>query len=864
MKISLNWLKKYVDIDIPTDKLVELIGARLVEIEDVIDQTRKYDNIFVAKVVECEKIPGTHLSLCKIDVGKAQVKAPRDKDGFIQVVCGAPNVHAGMLAVWIAPGAIVPASVSEDAPFVIGTRKMRGLDSHGMLAGADELDFGDDHSGIVALDPKTAQPGQPFAEVFDLQDIILDVENKPLTRRPDTFGIIGFAREVAGILGQEFKTPEFLIDTANTDFVIKSDEKLNIKIVDPKLCPRYPARIMERQLGSKQKYLSEIDTLISRSGMRPLDPIVDMTNYLMLLTGQPLHAFDYDKLVKVGSASLRGASATKQPEITVRAAKAGEKIELLDGREVACVENDILITSNNVPVALAGAMGAKNTVIDENTKKIIIEAATFSLFHLRKTGMQHGIFSEAITRFTKGQPAGNTLPVVKEFARLTANQMKPLAIFDEYPKPAKPSVVKITTSDINDLLGTDYDVDLIKKTLENVGFEVAVSSGVRRAKVKNDNAHSPQRVGSPCTCTVRSSEDETECCDSCFARGSGRAEQQLQIHAPYWRTDIHIKEDISEEVGRLLGYDNIAPTTPPHYTATKNPLFTLKSEIRRILAAAGANEVLTYSFISENLITSAGQDPKNSYKIINSISPDLQYVRQQILPSLFEKAYDNIKDGYDRFVLFEMNQVFWKSEGLNDEKVPVQFDNLGLITIDTASADPGYYTAKLYAEAIARQLGITIKFVPRTKPHKVGTYFEPKRSADIFIGENRIGMIGELKNSVAAQFKLPPNTGIVEIGVDLLLSLLGDSKTSFRSSDYPSVKRDLTIISSASYQTIHDKIINILTEQGLIHQVTPVGVYQPKGKTTKNLTFHLEFAHPDKTLTSAEISDIIKALEQIK
>ena len=207
MRISLNWLKKFVDIKISDDELVRLIGARLVEVEGVIDETHKYDNIYVVRVASAEKIPDTHLTLCQIDAGAADVAKVEKNEGLIQVVCGAPNVREGMLAAWIAPGAIVPASVNEDAPFVIGKRKMLGkYDSYGMLAGADELDFGDDHSGIVEIDPAVAKAGDKLADVFELNDKILDIENKSLTHRPDTFGVIGFAREVAGIMGVKFES----------------------------------------------------------------------------------------------------------------------------------------------------------------------------------------------------------------------------------------------------------------------------------------------------------------------------------------------------------------------------------------------------------------------------------------------------------------------------------------------------------------------------------------------------------------------------------------------------------------------------------------------------------------------------------
>ena len=245
MRISLNWLKKYVDIKISDEELVRLIGARLVEVEGVIDETHKYDNIYIVRVESTEKIPDTHLTLCKINVGDVEIKNVPKVDGLVQVMCGAPNVHAGMMAAWIAPGAIVPASVHEDAPFVIGKRTMlKKYDSYGMLAAADELDLGVDHEGIIEIDPEAAKPGEVFADVFDLKDKILDIENKSLTHRPDCFGLIGFAREVAGILGQKFEEPDFLTHEAvfeegfleqTKNSVRKKGTKIKIEIEDAKI-----------------------------------------------------------------------------------------------------------------------------------------------------------------------------------------------------------------------------------------------------------------------------------------------------------------------------------------------------------------------------------------------------------------------------------------------------------------------------------------------------------------------------------------------------------------------------------------------------------------------------------------------------
>lgn len=792
MRISLNWLKKYVDIKIPNEELEKLIDSRLVEIEEIIDESKKYDNIFIVKVVECEAIPETHLHLCKIDAGKSEL---------VQVVCGAPNVHAGMLAVWIAPGAIVPQSVHEDAPFVIGARKMRGYDSNGMLAGADELDLGDDHSGIVEIDPEMAKPGDKFADIFELNDSILDIENKSLTHRPDCFGLIGFAREVAGILGQKFNFENVSANIGESERPLKG----SIALSDTVICPRYSAITLKKHGELKKKYLSIQDTILAKAGMRPVDPIVDATNYLMLLTGQPLHAFDYDKFVAVGG--------TTEPKIGVRLAKKGEKLTLLDDKEVELVETDIIITSNDVPVALAGAMGGKSTMIDENTKNIIIESATFSLYNLRKTQMAHGIFSEAITRFTKGQPAYQTLAVATECANMLSDGFEIAGVIDSGYKEEK-SVVKITTPEINSLLGTNYSTEKIIETLENVNFEVEHSEDV-----------------------------------------------QLKVAAPSWRTDIHIKEDIIEEIGRLNGYDNIAPILPAHGTANRNELVKLKSEIRDVLSNKFANELLTYTFVHGDLITKVGQDVKNSYRIINSISPDLQYLRQQIVPSLLVKAYENLKAKHNAFTLFEMNQVFLRSNGVDEDGVPFANNNVALVVADNTEKTK-YYLAKKYLEEMMQKANVNFTLEKNTT-EKYEAYYEPKRSANIMVNGEKIGVIGEIKNSVANKLKLPFGVAAFEISLDLMLKNKSKKTVSAEISDFPMVSRDITIATKKQYAEIYNTIDKALSEKDLIYKILPVSIYQPEGKEEKNLSFHLDFADRNKTLESNEIQSLMNELEKI-
>ena len=874
MKISLNWLKKFVDLDgVLVEDLVELIGARLVEVEGVIDEREKYEGIYAVKVMSAEKVPETKLTLCKIDDGGVAKKIERDKDGLIEVVCGGPNVRVGMLAVWIAPGATVPSSFCEDAPFVIGARKMLGkFLSQGMLAGADELDFGDEHKTIAELSPDDAQAGTPLTEIFGLSDIILEIENKSLTHRPDCFGIIGFAREVAGILGQKFVEPEFLASAGSKHILGQEKIELKIKIEDADLCPRYEALVMHKKDKTGTKYLTQMQTLLARSGVRTIDPIVDMTNYLMLLTGQPLHAFDWDKLVEVGG--------KKTPEIVVRAAKDGEKMVLLDGREIEMSKNDILITSSGVPVALAGAMGGANTAIDGDTKRIIVESATFSLYNLRKTQMKHGIFSEAITRFTKGQPAGLTDPVVREFAREMAGELTPLALFDEYAKEDSVSVVKITTDEINRVLGTEYSYAQVEETLRNVGFVTEISCNHSNARRQGNPRKTSDENGAGAGPSSRAAATSSLPLSLQMAKSpqksssdfpSSYAEkppsQTLIVTAPFWRTDIRIVEDAIEEVGRLLGYDGIVPSLPLHGTAGSDKLLELKMQVRSILAGAGANEVLTYSFVPGDLLEKVGQDVNNSYKIVNSISPDLQYVRQQLAPSLLVKAAENLKDGHGEFGLFEMNQVFLKSDGMNDEGVPVVNDNLAFC-YTARDQKSCFYEAKLYIEYLMERLGVDgVRFdrVPDEGLPQCGAFYEPKRTAKIMVADKWVGVLGEVKKSVMAALKLPEGTAVVEVGLGGLMERIGTAKKDFKMSQYPSVERDLTLAveEKVSYEKIYGEIEKILMERKLIFEVMPLTIYRAKGAKKLKISWHLKFADVEKTLTNQGIQGIMERLEKI-
>jgi phenylalanyl-tRNA synthetase, beta subunit, non-spirochete bacterial len=820
MIISLNWLKEYVDIDVPTDELATLIGARLVEIEEMVDLAPKYKDCLVVKVEKCEPVEGSdHLSVCQINYAG---------DDLMQVVCGANNVHTGMLAVWLPPESIVPETYGSNDEFVLGVRKLKGFESNGMLASLRELGLGDDHDGILELNDDIAKPGDSFAEIYGLNDVLFDIENKSLTHRPDCFGIIGFAREVAGILGKEFCTPEWLGEGRRLapELGDSSADTVGLKVTvrDPELCPRYQAVVLDRSRFMTHGLSSsplDISLKLIKSGMRSIDPIVDMTNYLMLLTGQPLHAFDYNKLVAVGG--------KETPEIIVRAAKAGEKIELLDGKTAEMNENDIVITSNDVPVALAGAMGGANTAIDENTKMIVLESATFSLYNLRRTQMKHGIFSEAITRFTKGQPPELTEPVLCRFAYNMRQYMSPAsAVIDDYAKRLDNQSIEIGEKDINGLLGTSYTYEQIEQVLRNVGFVVSCKCG---------------------------EENKCKC-------------ERVEVVAPYWRTDIHIKEDIIEEIGRLGGFDNVKMDLPVRRFDAVNPdkLGDIKAKIRDTLSSAGANEVLTYSFVNSDLLEKSGQEKENSYQIINSISPDLEYCRQSLTPSLLEKTYMNLKAGFDKFALFEINKISQKSDELNDEKVPVEKNKVALTFVDKKAKDDAYYTAKKYVEFLLKSFGVRAEFRPLEPISAVAKPFEDKRAAGIYDKKSGqvLGVVGEYKSSVRKNFKLPESTAGFELGIEYLQGVMSNNAYEYEPlSKYPSVERDICfkVASGVTFSEVDRSVRGIMEDKNLKYEIAPIDIYQGDNKTVKNITVRVVFSSAEKTLSSDDISDVVKCIE---
>lgn len=824
MKVSLNWVKLINDkygcaanpVPDGVDKLVEKIGAQLGAVEEVINVGKRYQGIVVAKVISCQKHPNADkLSLCLIDDGGVVKKVKRDAKGLFQVVCGAPNVAAGQLVAWIPPGVTVPSTIDKE-PFVLEAREIRGKVSNGMIASMKELDLGDNHEGILVID-QPAKPGQSFTDVYQLDDYIIDIENKMFTHRPDLFGVLGIARELAGIQNQVFKSPSWYKEKVEVSKPRGDGLKLTIKNRLPKLVPRFCA-IVIRDVAVAPSPLW-LQTYLSRVGIRPINNIVDLTNFLMYETSQPLHAYDYDK--------LSGGS------IETRLAKAGEELVILGGKKIKLHKEDIVIASGGKAIGLGGVMGGGGTEVDEKTKNIAIEVANFDMNSIRRTAMTHGLFTDAATRFTKNQsPRQNLAVTAKAMADIMslAGGRQASVLIDDKHFVVKDTKLSVSAQFVNERLGLRLSAAQIKKILENVEFKIEIGNG-----------------------------------------------DSLRIIVPFWRTDIEIPEDVVEEVGRLYGYDHLPLELPSRNLAPAelNRRLAFKQQIREILSAAGTNEVLSYSFVHSSLIEKAGQDIDLAFHIKNALSPDLQYYRLSLTPSLLEKVHPNIKAGFDHFGLFEIGRGYVRGV-IDKEKLPAELNRLALIfadkKVDNSRGAP-YYQAKHYVLYLADRLGIgefisvplaQVDLAPDWR--QAATAFEPARSAAIFSGKIFLGLVGEPSASLRTNLKLPAYTAQAELDL-AALDLAGFGAVYEPLDRYPSLEQDITLKVPASldYAQVVDFVSNFLDKasQPASYQgsVGPLDIFQkPTDKNHKNITLRITMSHPERTLTTSEVNNLLDEL----
>lgn len=847
MKVSLNIVRSLINFELPSvDELVLRVNQQLGGVEEVIDLGAKYAGARIVRIVECGKHPDAdRLSVTKIDDGGAVPDVPRDDNGYVQVVCGAPNVHADMWAIWLPPGSTVPASFDDAEPFVLGARPLRGVLSQGMLAAADELAIGTDHKGIIEITendlPSGAelQAGARFAEIFGLDDFVLDIENKMFTHRPDCFGQLGVAREIAGIFGQQFTSPEWY--KVQQQFSTAKGLDLMVTNGAPELVPRFMA-VAIKDVEVKPSPLWLQCQLVAMGG-KPINNIVDATNYIMLMTAQPTHAYDYDK--------LRGHY------LGARLARLGEKVSLLNGKEYELTVDDIVITDGEGVIGLAGIMGGSNTEVSNDTKNIVLECATFDMYALRKTAMRHGVFTDALARFNKGQSPLQNTAVLKQLMSMVGG-VQASEVFDLRKPEQDKSVIELKVDKVKSVLGRYYNLDSqidgnkIKYLLTNVEFEVDIEA------ISDPKEHVNVKLGTDGGGT------ET---------AKGMWENILKVTPPFWRTDIELPEDIIEEIGRLYGFDKL-PRELPHRSikpAPKNPRRELKNAVRQSLSRAGANEILTYSFVHERILKNAEQDVIQAYKLSNALSPDLQYYRLTVLPSLLDKVYTNIKSGHNEFALFEIGKGHLKSKGLNKEGLPIENNYIDLVY--TSKKDkPGapFYVTKKLINNLGKDLGVKFEFekIVNQIDKQILAPFDIDRSSLIRIDNGDIvGLVGELKQSVIKNFKLPQYISAASIDIDILQKNIskniGDSYHPL--SKFPSTRRDISIEidSAVSYKDVLNVVKNSLQKQDdEFISIRLVDIYRAKDSSFKTITLNISMTNYNRTLTATDASRIVENINK--
>lgn len=826
MKISLNWIKEFTNIKLSPDELVAKIGAQLGEVDEVINLGERYEGIVVAKVVSCEKHPNADkLNVCMIDDGKAVKGVKRNSKGLVQVVCGAPNVRKGLTVAWIPPGAIVPSSFDGEQ-FKLEARELRGVTSNGMLASGKELAINEDHDGILIID-KPCSPGDAFADVYKLDDYIIDIENKMFTHRPDCFGQLGVAREIAGIQGIKFTSPDWYLDLLDK-LTVNADTKLKLTVENklPELVPRFTAVPMSGIKVAKSPVM--IQSFLSRVGIKPINNVVDITNFVMSLTAQPMHAYDYDKLARLDNVE----SAT----IIVRKPKKGETISLLNGKTIEPRPDGIMIASAKKLIGVGGIMGGTETEVDFNTKNIVLECATFDMYSVRRTSMANGLFTDAVTRFNKGQSPraqDKVLAYGVAWVEKLAGGKVAGKVHDIQNDVSKLQPIKVTSQFINERLGSKLTNAQIKKLLGNVEFLV---------EQKADT---------------------------------------LLVTAPYWRTDIEIAEDIVEEVGRLYGYDNLPITLPKRSIdpPAVNHLLATKGKIRSILSSAGANEVLTYSFVHGKLFEAVGQDEALAYKLSNALSPDLQYYRLSLLPSLLEKVHPNIKAGHSEFALYEINKTHDKSN-VHEDGLPIEEERVALVFAankKAASAYSGspYYQARAYVDNLMTHLGVhivdfepAVSHTPKTDTVKQCLKpFEKTRTAYIKSKEGVVlGIVGEIRPSVKSNLKLPEFTAGFELDIQLVKAHIS-AQSYMQLSKFPQTQQDITleVDNAVSFSQLEDVVQKSLEtlhgEHGYQTSIEPQDIFTPS-KDKKRITLRITFTHPERTLVTEEVTRALDVLTQ--
>lgn len=794
MKVSLNWIRDYVQLPADADlkKLAYDLTMSTVEVEDTIELAKQFDHMVVGVINTIEQHPNADkLRVCMTDIG-GRVES---------IVCGGSNLREGMKVAVALPGAVCRWH-GEGEPVEIKKSKLRGVDSYGMICGAVEIGLADlfptkEEAHILDLSDFDAPAGTPLADALDLNDIILEIDNKSMTNRPDLWGHYGIAREIAALYDLPMKEfPRFDRNVENTS-------GFHVTVEDAERCPRMTGTQIENVCVKPAPYWMQVR--IWKTGMRPINALVDITNYVMLATGQPSHAYDSDHIAG---------------HIIVRRAKAGETLTLLNGKELPLSTDDLTIADDAGIVGLAGVMGGAKDSILPTTSKVILEIANFQAAGIRRTALRYDNRTEASARYEKAidpERCDQALDLSMQLFSDLYPEMKVTGLVDEYPQHLKQAEIDVPLSWLERRLGKRLPPEEIRHKMELLGYGISFSG---------DNMH---------------------------------------VVVPTWRStgDVSIQADIMEEVARMYGYENFEaePITTTFDGAINQLDKDLERRIKEYLAIrCGMQEIFTYPWMEESYVNAVLQSTEGILSLSTPPSPAERFVRSSLLPNLCKAVVKNERY-FDEFSIFETAQVF-RDENYTSpydprEKLPSQRKNVaGAFVTTDKDITALFRKAKGVVEMMARYVHMeTLTFRQTEKP----VWADNVVWLNICRGEEKVGDLALLSKKVSMACGIKNlNVMLFQLDQDSLVPLKSRTNTFTHMAEYPMTDYDISLLldGSVQWKDVLQTVGGIKSE--LLHGASFVDEYRgkqvPAGK--KSLTLRLSIGSKEKTLTSSEIEEV--------
>ncbi|MGB0578381.1 MAG: phenylalanine--tRNA ligase subunit beta [Limisphaerales bacterium] len=784
MKVTLNWLKQYVDFDWTPEELTERLTMLGLEVEGVEEVGGGFDGIVVAEVFTRDKHPDADkLSVCKVN----------DGEGERQIVCGAQNFQAGDKVPLILPGATLPPKEVGERPFTIKVGKIRGVESHGMMCAPSELGLAEESDGLMIL-PSEATVGQAFAEHLGCaeKDFVFDLEVTP--NRPDWNSAIGIARELAAVAGTKLKLPDPVLPEPKAG---KVEDHVAVRLDDPDLCPRYAARVVKGvKVGPSPDWLRNT---LEKIGIRSISNVVDVTNFVMMEIGQPLHAFDYH---------LIGKGADGKPTIVVRTAAEGEKFTTLDDKEHELTAENLLIADEEKGIALAGVMGGLNTEINDDTQDVLIEAAYFNPTNIRRTSKRLNQSTDSSYRFERGCDPNIIDWASRRAAQLiieTAGGELADGVVDAYPNPVAPKTISLRHEKVNQLLGIELTNDEIDNHLKSL------------------------ELGNP---------------------SSG------QFEIPTYRVDIKREIDLIEEVVRLHGVDKVPSTEPrgAHGSNEYDSVHDQIAEARRLLTGMGLDEAQGQTLIGEDyakLATAAEDLIALSYPL----SSDMNVLRPSLLPGLLDALSHNLSHSNHDVALCETGRVFFKQDGELKEERRLAIVITGQRSLTSWTSDDSecdIHDLKGLLDEFLEDYGLRGVFYAR-RSEATQLFIE---SAEIKLGGKMVvGQIGQLQPSLGKQLKLRAPGFLAELNLDILLKRRNSNKSLKQLPTVPGSRRDIALLVDEAIT--HEEILKTAKKAKAdnLESIELFDIFRgqniPEGQ--KSVAYAFNYRHPERTLKDKEV-----------